>query len=198
MIIITVLISTFISTNEGNTTGLIITGIIIYSLIIWGFVKTGKMKSAPKQQVEKTESGPTFAGKHVNGLPLRENATVIAKLFNNELIFEDMTSHEKFRLPIERLTYLGIETEKEFENIVKQSAPGMIVGAATFGIIGAMIGGRVKTKKKGTYVNYLLVSYMNGNEKQSVLLSSEGFASRKIVNKFKELNQHQLKTTNLA
>ena len=31
---------------------------------------------------------------------------------------------------------------------IQQSAPGMIIGAATFGLLGAMVGGRIKTKEK--------------------------------------------------
>lgn len=65
----------------------------------------------------------------------------------------------------------------------------MIIGAAAFGILGAMVGGRVKTKEKTKISTLLLVDYISDGENKQILIDvSDNFISANtFVNKFHKI-----------
>lgn len=70
----------------------------------------------------------------------------------------------------------------------------MIIGAATFGVLGAMVGGRVKTKEKKNINHFVLFTYVSASETKEILLKTNDFwGAGKFVDYFKllkpELNQ---------
>ena len=75
------------------------------------------------------------------------------------------------------------------QKIFKQSAPGMIFGAATFGLLGAMVGGRTKTKTKKNITYFLIINYNTDNEtKNIVITTNDYFKVQSFVKKYKTLN----------
>lgn len=78
--------------------------------------------------------------------------------------------------------------ERQIKQVVEQSAPGMILGAAAFGLLGAMVGGRNKTKEKINIRNLLIINYTSNGEKQIIIdISNDLKDSSKIVNRFHEM-----------
>lgn len=53
--------------------------------------------------------------------------------------------------------------------MVEQSEPGMILEAAAFGTLGAMVRGRTKTKEKINVYTLLIIDYVSGEAKQIIL-----------------------------
>lgn len=73
------------------------------------------------------------------------------------------------------------------EKVISQSAPGMIIGVAAFGLIGAVIGGRVKTKDVKNTTHFVLINYNSDGEKQIVIKTNDALGAMKISDYFKEL-----------
>ncbi len=114
-------------------------------------------------------------GTHITGLPVPEG-TFIALVLSPEgltltaVLQENKKSTEqKYNLKLEKIKTIRILDETEVKQIITQSAPGMILGAAAFGIIGAMIGGRVKTKETTAIKKILILDYTSDGEKQIIL-----------------------------
>ncbi len=78
--------------------------------------------------------------------------------------------------------------ERQIKQIIEQSTPGMILGAATFGLLGAMVGGRVKTKDKITIKTLLVIDCQSDTQKQIVLdVTNNKKDSERLTKHFKEL-----------
>lgn len=78
--------------------------------------------------------------------------------------------------------------ERQIRQVVEQSASGMILGAAAFGTLGAMVGGRTKTKEKINVNLLLVIDYFSGEAKQIVLnVSDYKKASEQVVKRFREM-----------
>ena len=59
--------------------------------------------------------------------------------------------------------------EWQIRQVVEQPAPGMILEAAAFGTLGAMVRGRTKTKEKINVYTLLIIDYVSGEAKQIIL-----------------------------
>lgn len=129
----------------------------------------------------------------IDGLPIPQNTVVLSKLLPDKLEMKALIGTKKedwktFELPFEKIDSMQIVNEKEIQKIVSQSAPGMIIGAAAFGILGAMVGGRVKTKEKVKISTLLLIDYTSEEKKQILLnVTSSVNESSKLVKEFKEI-----------
>lgn len=132
-------------------------------------------------------------GNLIDGLPIPQNTVVLSKLLPDKLEMKALIGTKKedwkiFELPFEKIDSMQIVNEKEIQKIVSQSAPGMIIGAAAFGILGAMVGGRVKTKEKVKISTLLLIDYTSEEKKQILLnVTSSVNESSKLVKEFKEI-----------
>ena len=74
----------------------------------------------------------------------------------------------------------------------------MIIGGAAFGVLGAMVGGRVKTKEKIENHSILIIDYQSGDKKQIILDVTKALKdSERVSNRFKELKQVQTSTVQL-
>lgn len=120
----------------------------------------------------------------IDGLPINQGSDVIVKLTADRLLFIVVTTKQEIEVDISKLTGIDYKTETEMNNIISQSAPGMIIGAAAFGILGAMVGGRVKTKQVTTVTHFVIVNYTSG---QIVLQTNDGNSARKISEYFRQL-----------
>jgi hypothetical protein len=135
----------------------------------------------------------TSVGTLIDGLPVPQNTTIIAKLFPEGLQIKALTGTNKadwktFELSIEKVENIQLMNEREIKQVIEQSAPGMILGAAAFGVLGAMVGGRTKTKEKIQVNTLLVIDYLSGEKKQIVLNVSNNIKdSTRVVNRFKEI-----------
>ena len=135
-----------------------------------------------------------IGGALISGLPVPEKSAIQINALEDRLqIVAIMTgggvSKQEFSLPIEKISSVKILTDKEIKQVIEQSAPGMILGAAAFGIVGAMIGGRVQTKEKAILKQILTVDYTSDGEKQIVIdCSGETyFTQQNFLNRCHEL-----------
>ena len=95
---------------------------------------------------KKNKNQKVSLGNLVEGLPIPQNTDLTIKLTPSELSM--VGNGQEFEINFSKLMMIDIKSDVEMEKIIQQSAPGMVIGAVTFGVIGAMIGGRVKTKEK--------------------------------------------------
>lgn len=68
------------------------------------------------------------------------------------------------KLSKEKITDMCIKTDIDIQNQVVSSVGGAVGGAMLFGPLGAMIGGRAKTKKVKNVTTYLIITYSSDNE----------------------------------
>lgn len=99
---------------------------------------------------------------HVNGLPIPENVLCEVFSYPDRIDFKSGTT--EIKLPKEKITDISIKTDTEIQQQLVSSAGGAIAGAMLFGSLGAIIGGRIKTKKVKTTTNYLIITYKSENE----------------------------------
>lgn len=83
----------------------------------------------------------------------------------------------------------------KWKKIIQQSAPGMVIGAVTFGVIGAMIGGRVKTKEKRVVNHFLIVNYQTDELKTIIIdVTKDWHNAAQLVDYFRKLNPSYLQS----
>ncbi|MCC8080241.1 MAG: hypothetical protein LIO57_09365, partial [Oscillospiraceae bacterium] len=98
----------------------------------------------------------------------------------------------------EKIENIQLINEREIQQVREQSAPGMILGAAAFGVLGAMVGGRAKTKEKIKINTLLIVDYISGEKKQIVLnVSNNVKDSERVAARFRELKPTENATVQL-
>jgi len=130
------------------------------------------------------------SGNLIDGLPVPAQTQIVITLEDTSFRIKaypgrDKSSWKTFNLEIEKVSNIQIMDERQIKQVVEQSAPGMILGAAAFGLLGAMVGGRNKTKEKINIRNLLIINYTSNGEKQIIIdISNDLKDSSKIVNRF--------------
>ncbi len=143
---------------------LIIIGVLLVFVIfcIKMIRLTSQAKKRDTQQLNTLkEQGLTVHATfpHVNGLPIAENLLCEIFSFPNRIEFKSGTT--SITLMREKITYMCIKTDTEIQQQLVSSVGGAIAGGVMFGTLGAIIGGRAKTKKIKTVTKYLIITYMN-------------------------------------
>ena len=143
---------------------LIIIGVLLVFVIfcIKMIRLTSQAKKRDTQQLNSLkEQGLTVHATfpHVNGLPIAENLLCEIFSFPNRIEFKSGTT--SITLMREKITYMCIKTDTEIQQQLVSSVGGAIAGGVMFGTLGAIIGGRAKTKKIKTVTKYLIITYMN-------------------------------------
>ena len=100
--------------------------------------------------------------KHINGLPIAEDAACVIKRFSDR--YEFHAGGATFDLAISKITDISVRTDIEIQKQYVSSIGGAVGGAVLFGPLGAMIGGRAKEKKSTTMSKYLIFTYLNDEE----------------------------------
>lgn len=125
-------------------------------------------------------------GNLVDGLPVPPNCNVTVKLTPDALHI--MGNNQDFEIQFSKLQLVDIKTDVEIEKVISQSAPGMIIGAAAFGVLGAMIGGRVKTKEKRNVSHYVIINYQSDSLKTIVIeTTNDWYNGAALVDLFRKL-----------
>lgn len=136
---------------------------------------------------KKKRDGVVLGATLIDGLPLNQGQNMVAKLTADKLLLiaTNRSGNKEFEIDFSKITGIEYKSETEINNIIKQSGPGMIIGAAAFGILGALVGGRVKTKQVKTTTHFIIINYTSG---QIVLESNDGVSSVKIAEYYRQLN----------
>lgn len=162
--------------------------LIIITVIVLIIVGVSKNK----QKNEKSKpNGLTMrmSAKHVNGLPIAENLNCEINSYDDRLEFKSGTTNIK--LPRNKITDMCIKTDVEIQKQAVSSVGGAIAGGLTFGRLGAIIGGRVKTKNIRTATHYLIITYTDSSGKLAYIgfeVTNNLNAAGKLITEFKKLN----------
>ena len=101
-----------------------------------------------------------------------------------------MRDWPNYELPLEKVENVRLMDQQQMQHVVEQSAPGMLVGGVVFGGLGAMVGGRVKTKNRVSIHHIIVVDYESDGKKQIILdvTPNTGWpAAERVIKRFKEL-----------
>lgn len=136
---------------------------------------------------KKKLNGKVIGATLVEGLPISEESDLVVKLTDEGLLLIVAATRQEFEIPMSKLTLVDYKNEVEMKQIIKQSAPGMIIGAATFGLLGAMVGGRVKTEEKKIFTHFVIINYHSDEDKTIMLKTNDGTGAGQLVDFFKKL-----------
>ena len=172
----------------------IIIGILLLVIIfsIRMVIATSKAKKKQKHELTTLKTqGLTMrmSAKHVNGLPIAENLNCEINSYDDRLEFKSGTTNIK--LPRNKITDMCIKTDVEIQKQAVSSVGGAIAGGLTFGRLGAIIGGRVKTKNIRTATHYLIITYTDSSGKLAYIgfeVTNNLTAAGKLITEFKKLN----------
>jgi hypothetical protein len=125
--------------------------------------KFEKYKLIPGSIVRTKElnSKTCIQAKHISGLPVAQEAPTYLYLCEDKIIFErnEMT----YNLEFNKIKDITIKTDMEIQKAYVSSAGGAVAGGILFGPLGAIIGGRTKTKTNKTINKYLIFTYNKDN-----------------------------------
>jgi hypothetical protein len=143
-----------------------------------------------KKKEKKNLEGITIytAFHHTDGLPIVENMLCEVFSYPDRMDFKAGTT--EIKLSKDKITDMCIKTDIEIQQQAVSSVGGAIAGAALFGTLGAVIGGRSKAKKIKTSTNYLIITYKSDNELKYIGFDTKNNPSSatKLVNEFKQTN----------
>ncbi|MFC4355346.1 hypothetical protein ACFO0S_09830 [Chryseomicrobium palamuruense] len=129
-------------------------------------------------------------GNLIDGVNLPQNTSVQVKMNTNEVMISG--NNQEFLISFEKLVNVDLKSDVEMEQIIEQSLPGMVIGAAAFGVIGAMIGGRVKTKEKKKVSHFLIINFQSDELKTIVIdASKDWYNAAGLVDLFRKFNNVQ-------
>lgn len=171
---------------------LLLVMISIFIFCIYMARKTRKLKKVQKMQEKQLkEQGLLTQASlvHVNGLPIPENMPCLIHTYADRIEFHAGTTD--ITLNRSKITDMSVKTDVEIQKQSVSSAGGAIAGAMMFGVLGAAIGGRAKTKDVRTSSSYLIIAYKDSNDSLKYI----GFEATnavgnayKMVREFHELN----------
>lgn len=104
-----------------------------------------------------------IGGSLISGLDISQGSFVQVNATPEALNIVGIANAQKkeYTLAFGKIKSIRLMNETEIREVIEQSVPGMVLGAAAFGIIGAMIGGRIHTKEKKTLKQILVIDYGN-------------------------------------
>lgn len=136
-------------------------------------------------------------GTLVAGLPVPSNTMITVRLNSEKFYIQALVGRKKedwptYELTIEKVKNVQLMNQTEIQQVVEQSVPGMVIGGAALGALGAMIGGRVHTKEKVKNHTILVITYISSEQKQIILdVTATVKDSERMLNHFKELKPNQ-------
>ncbi len=163
--------------------------ISIFILIIWRIRKSSLKKKQHKNEIQRSGLTIHTMFPHVNGLPIAENLPCTIFSYPDRIEFKSGTTGIK--LARNKITDMCIKTDTEIQNQAVSSVGGAIAGGVMFGPLGAVIGGRAKTKTVRTITQYLIITYTGSQENLKYIgfdVTHNLGPALKLVKEFKELN----------
>lgn len=146
-----------------------------------------------RRKKKRKDSGIlTYCGfPHVNGLPIAENMFCEIRSYIDRIEFK--SGAVNIKLPREKIVDMCVKTDTDIQNQLVSSAGGAIAGGLLFGPLGAMIGGRAKTKAVKTVTYYLIITYTNDGGDLAYIgfdVKNNAMSASKLVREFKNFNQN--------
>lgn len=126
---------------------------------------------------------------HVDGLPIAEN--LLCEVFSYPDRIEFKAGNTNIKLSRSKITDMCVKTDTDIQNQVVSSVGGAIAGGFMFGTLGAIIGGRAKTKKIKAVTKYLIITYTNNQGEISYIgfdTRNNPISAEKLVKEFQKLN----------
>lgn len=120
--------------------------------------KEDKQKIKENKLALKNYNETHITTKHQSGLPLAIG-TICDVGFNDDN-FSFYGGGNNFNLSINKITDICLKTDAEIHKQYVSSIGGAVAGAAVFGPLGAIVGGRAKEKKSTTITTYLIITYL--------------------------------------
>ena len=142
------------------------------ALAVLLFRKTKKEKAKAAAKPQKPARGRF---QHAAGLPIPEGMLCDLSLDESGLIVS--SAGNNYTIAFEKITSVSAKTDVEVQKHIVSSAGGALVGAALFGVPGALIGGRAKTKQTATYKTFLVITYNNESGPTYLLFGLTSFGS---------------------
>ncbi len=126
---------------------------------------------------------------HINGLPIAEN--LLCEVFSYPDRIEFKAGTTNIKLAREKITDMCLKFDTEIQNQAVSSVGGAIAGGVMFGTLGAIIGGRAKTKKVKNTTQYLIITYAGEQGELKYIgfdIKNNPPSAAKLVKEFRELN----------
>lgn len=127
---------------------------------------------------------------HVSGLPIAGN--MMCELCSYPDRLEFISGSANIALARNKITDICVRSETEIQKQIVSNPGGAIAGALMFGAVGAVIGGKLQTKKQKTTTFYLIITYIKDQNELSciVLNSTQSFSAHKFVKEFHALRSN--------
>lgn len=145
------------------------------------------VKTSQPLDQEKPSLQATF--RHVNGLPIAENLFCTILSYSDRLEFKSGTT--EIKLARSKITDMCTKSDVEIQKHMVSNAGGAIAGGIMFGPLGALIGGRAKSKSTKHITNYLIITYITDQRDVAYIgfdVTDNLFSAGKFIKEFKNSN----------
>ena len=124
---------------------------------------------------------------HESGLPIAEYA--LCELFSYKDHIEFKSGTKEIVLMRNKITDICVKTDVQIQQHVVSNPGGALAGAMMFGAVGAIIGGKSKTKETRNISSHLIITYTKAENEPSVIVfnATNSKAAHKIVKEFHDL-----------
>lgn len=121
---------------------------------------------------KKKEDKKTFSAVHITGLDVPENCVCKVTLDEDDVMIESCGT--EYVLKMKNIRNIEFQMGIDEKQHLKSSLVKGVIGAATFGVSGAVIGSRPKEKIKREVTGYAIITYENTNsERMTIVLKDE-------------------------
>lgn len=196
------------ATSQGDSViASIVIAVIFLVAGILLFFKKGKPKEekvaqkaelkAKKQEIRE-QADRRFAAEHMAGLPLAESAVCTVSFEDSGISVQ--SSGNTFNLSYDKVTAMNVKTSVEIQKAYVSSIGGTVAGAALFGPLGAIVGGRAKEKKSKTVENFAIFTYLKDGSIDYLsfkLYGQDQYKVSKLIQKYKPRISQQGAVTEL-
>ena len=174
-------------------------GLFVFAIVMY-FASTRHKRKLKKimKKTSKTCQATIFAAfHHLAGLPIPEDT--ICQVYSTPRGIEIVAKGQQFNLAKDKIIDITIKTDTEIQKQVVSSAGGAIGGAMLFGAVGALIGGRPKTKTTRKISNYLILTYQKDATSDYIGfdVSKQKGSAQQFVREFNQSGNKQLFQTDL-
>ncbi|MBU5486467.1 hypothetical protein KQI86_19380 [Clostridium sp. MSJ-11] len=109
-----------------------------------------------------------FDLRHLIGLEIPEKMYCTVTVYNDKLVIE--SGDKEYSLKIDKIYSIDFDMDIDIEKYTKSSMTKGVIGAATFGVSGAIIGSAPKTKEKRKVTCKAIISYENSSEDTAYII----------------------------
>lgn len=142
--------------------------LLIFFIIM--FIITSRNAKQRKQELNKRTRELNAKEKasflHTVGLPIAENTDCNLYLCDDKIVIDG--NNMTFTLSKEKLIDVTVKSDVEIQKSYVSSSGGAVAGGLLFGVVGALIGGRVKEKKTRDVKSYLIFTYEKDGNPESI------------------------------